>query len=105
MPRTRIAGSPLLRSGGSKERADSAAECALIRNFLTAVPKAHQQMAAALFWTIFAQPGAEAVDAAWEQVRDQFAESFPKPAQTLLTPSADRAVRDQFAESFPKPGR
>ena len=49
-----------------------------IRNLLAVVPKTHQQMAAALFRTIFAQPDAEAVDAAWEQVRDQLDASFPK---------------------------
>ena len=49
-----------------------------IRNLLAVVPRSHQHMAAALFRTIFAQPDADAVTAAWDQVADQLAASFPK---------------------------
>ena len=35
-------------------------------------------MVAAVFRTIFAQPDAHAVSAAWDEVRDQLAASFPK---------------------------
>ena len=35
-------------------------------------------MVAAVFRTIFAQPDPEAVSKAWDQVRDQLANSFPK---------------------------
>ena len=49
-----------------------------IRNLLAVVPKSHQHMAAAVFRTIFAQPDAEAVDCAWDQVRDLLAASLPK---------------------------
>jgi putative transposase len=49
------------------------------RNLLALVPKSHKDMVAALFRTIFAQPDAEAVHAAWDQVRDQLAaKAFPK---------------------------
>lgn len=49
-----------------------------IRNLLASVPRTHQHMAAAVFRTIFAQPDADAVTAAWDQVGDQLAASFPK---------------------------
>jgi putative transposase len=48
------------------------------RNLLALVPKSHQDMVAAVFRTIFAQPNAEAVTATWDQVRDQLADRFPK---------------------------
>ena len=49
-----------------------------IRNLLAVVPKTHQHMAAAVFRTIFAQPDADAVTEAWDQVTDQLAASFAK---------------------------
>lgn len=48
------------------------------RNLLALVPKSHQDMVAAVFRTIFAQPDADTVSATWEQVRDQLAARFPK---------------------------
>jgi putative transposase len=48
------------------------------RNLLALVPKSHQDMVAAVFRTIFAQPNAEAVASTWDQVRDQLADRFPK---------------------------
>jgi transposase-like protein len=48
------------------------------RNLLTLIPKSHKDMVAAVFRTIFAQPNAKAVAAAWDEVRDQLAGSFPK---------------------------
>ncbi len=48
------------------------------RNLLAHVPKSHSDMVAAVFRTIFAQPDAEAVSKAWDEVRDQLARSFPK---------------------------
>ena len=42
------------------------------------VPKTHQQMAAAMFRTIFAQPDAAAAAEACDEVRDRLNESFPK---------------------------
>ena len=49
-----------------------------IRNLLAVVPRSHQHMAAAVFRTIFAQPDADAVTEAWDQVADQHAASFAK---------------------------
>ena len=37
-------------------------------------------MVAAVFRTIFAQPGADTVAATWDQVRDQLGDRFPKIA-------------------------
>jgi transposase-like protein len=39
------------------------------RNLLAVIPKAHQDMVAALFRTVFAGIGAEAVSAQWDHVR------------------------------------
>ena len=48
------------------------------RNLLTLVPKSHQDMVAAVFRTIFAQPDPDTVASTWDQVRDQLAVRFPK---------------------------
>jgi transposase-like protein len=48
------------------------------RNLLALVPKTHQDMVAAVFRTIFAQPDPATVDSTWDQVRDQLADRFPK---------------------------
>ena len=48
------------------------------RNLLAHVPKSHVDMVAAMFRTAFAQPDADAVATAWDEVRDQLAKSFPK---------------------------
>jgi putative transposase len=53
------------------------------RNLLALVPKSHQDMVAAVFRTIFAQPDPDAVAATWDRVRDQLGERFPKIA-TLM---------------------
>jgi transposase-like protein len=53
------------------------------RNLLVLVPKSHQDMVAAVFRTIFAQPDADTVSSTWDQVRDQLGERFPKIA-TLM---------------------
>ena len=50
------------------------------RNLLALVPKSHQDMVAAVFRTIFAQPDADTVSSTWDQVRDQLGERFPKIA-------------------------
>ncbi|MET0728153.1 MAG: IS256 family transposase [Acidimicrobiales bacterium] len=50
------------------------------RNLLALVPKSHQDMVAAVFRTIFAQPDPATVAATWDQVRDQLGERFPKIA-------------------------
>ena len=48
------------------------------RNLLALVPKSHQDMVAAVFRTIFAQPDADTVSSTWDQVRDQLGDRFPK---------------------------
>jgi putative transposase len=48
------------------------------RNLLALVPKSHQDMVAAVFRTIFAQPDPATVAATWDTVRDQLAAAFPK---------------------------
>lgn len=76
---TLTAGSPMQRSGGAKERAGrQRCRVRFVCNLLAMASKTHQQMAAALLRTIFAQPGFEIVDAAWAQARDQLNASSPK---------------------------
>ena len=50
------------------------------RNLLALVPKSHQDMVAAVFRTIFAQPDPDTVATTWDQVRDQLGDRFPKIA-------------------------
>ena len=69
-----------------------------IRNLLAVVPRSHQHMAAALFRTVFAQPDADAVTGAWDQVGDQLAASFPKAGPLMDTAKAEVLA---FA-AFPK---
>src|SRR3954467_7055314 len=69
------------------------------RNLLALIPKSHKDMVAALFRTIFAQPDPAAVSAAWDEVRDQLAASFPK-----VGPLMDDAKAEVLAfTAFPKP--
>jgi putative transposase len=68
------------------------------RNLLALVPKSHKDMVAALFRTIFAQPYADAVHAAWDEVRDQLAKAFPK-----IGPLMDDAKTEVLAfTAFPR---
>ena len=68
------------------------------RNLLALVPKSHKDMVAALFRTIFAQPGPKEVAATWDQVRDQLAKPFPK-----IGPLMDDAKAEVLAfTAFPK---
>jgi transposase-like protein len=55
------------------------------RNLLALVPKSHQDMVAAVFRTIFAQPDPDAVASTWDQVREQLAARFPKIAPLMDT--------------------
>ena len=69
------------------------------RNLLAHVPKDKADMVAAMFRTIFAQPDKAAAVAAWEEVRDRLATSFPK-----IGPLMDDAKTEVLAfTSFPKP--
>ena len=54
-----------------------------VRNLLALVPKSHQDMVAAVFRTIFAQPDADTVASTWDEVRDQLAARFPKIAPLM----------------------
>ena len=68
------------------------------RNLLAHVPKGQQNMVAAVFRTIFAQPDAAAVEATWDSVRDQLADRFPK-----LGPFMDDAKAEVLAfTAFPR---
>ena len=68
------------------------------RNLLALIPCSHKDMVAALFRTIFAQPDRGAVFAAWEEVRDQLVETFPK-----VGPLMDAAKTEVLAfTAFPK---
>ena len=59
------------------------------RNLLALVPKSHQDMVAAVFRTIFAQPDPDTVASTWDQVRDQLATRFPKIAPLMDTAKAE----------------
>jgi putative transposase len=61
------------------------------RNLLALVPKSHQDMVAAVFRTIFAQPDPTNIASTWDQVRDQLAGRFPKIA--VLMDDAKTEVR------------
>jgi putative transposase len=68
------------------------------RNLLALVPKSHQDMVAAVFRTIFAQPDADTVASTWDQVRDQLGDRFPK-----ITVLMDDAKAEVLAfTSFPR---
>lgn len=68
------------------------------RNLLALVPRSHTDMVAALFRTIFVQPDAAAVEATWDQVRDQLTDRFPK-----IGPLMDTAKHEVLAfTAFPK---
>ena len=61
-----------------------------IRNLLALVPRTHQHMAAAVSRTVFAQPDADAVSDAWDEVAAQLGARFPKVAALWPTPSPRR---------------
>jgi putative transposase len=68
------------------------------RNLLAHVPKGQQNMVAAVFRTIFAQPDPATVEATWDSVRDQLAARFPK-----LGPLMDDAKAEVLAfTAFPR---
>ncbi len=69
------------------------------RNLLAHVGKDKADMVAAMFRTIFAQPDPAAAHAAWDEVRDRLAASFPK-----IGPLMDDAKAEVLAfTAFPKP--
>jgi transposase-like protein len=69
-----------------------------VRNLLALVPKSHQDMVAAVFRTIFAQPDADAVAATWDQVAEQLSSRFPE-----IGPLMDGAKTEVLAfTGFPR---
>ena len=68
------------------------------RNLLAHVGRDKADMVAAMFRTIFAQPDPKAVHAAWDEIRDRLAASFPK-----IGPLMDEAKTEVLAfTAFPK---
>ena len=59
------------------------------RNLLSRVPKTHQQMAATVLRTVFAQPDARSVRGAWDQVADQFSSLFPRTGEIMDAAEAE----------------
>jgi putative transposase len=53
------------------------------RNLLACVPKANQEMVAAAFRTVFAQPTRGEMASQWDHVRDTLAERFEKAARLM----------------------
>lgn len=60
-----------------------------VRNLLAAVPKAHQEMVAAAFRSIFALGTAKEVEARWDEVADTLSERFPKAAASMRDARTD----------------
>lgn len=54
-----------------------------VRNALSLVPKAAQQMVGAIIRTVFAQPNAESAREQWRRVADGFRSRFPKLAELI----------------------
>jgi len=59
------------------------------RNLLAVIPKAHQDMVAALFRTVFAGIDADAVSAQWDHVAATLAERWPKAAALMDSAKAE----------------
>src|SRR4029078_1284370 len=66
------------------------------RNLLALVPKSHQDMVAAVFRTIFAQPDPATVASTWDQVRDQLADCFPKLCPLMADARAEVVAFSAF---------
>ena len=69
------------------------------RNLLALVPKSHQDMVAAVFRTIFAQPDPDTVSSTWDQVRDQLGQRFPKIAALMDAGKAEVLAFTSFPRS------
>ena len=69
-----------------------------MRNALSLVPKAAQQMVGATIRTVFAQPDAEGAREQWRRVADSFRSRFPRLAELM-----DEAEEDVLAyHAFPR---
>lgn len=60
-----------------------------VRNLLATVPKAHQEMVAAAFRSIFALTTANDVTARWDEVTDMLTDRFPKAAESMRSAKTD----------------
>jgi putative transposase len=54
-----------------------------VRNLLSRIPKANQEMVAAMFRTVFAQPSTEEVSAQCDKVADMLKDRFEKAAELM----------------------
>jgi transposase-like protein len=69
-----------------------------MRNALSLVPKAAQQMVGATIRTVFAQPGAQSAHEQWRRVSDSFRARFPKLSELM-----DEAEEDVLSyAAFPQ---
>jgi transposase-like protein len=59
------------------------------RNLLARIPKANQEMVAAFFRTVFAQPGPEEISAQYDQMAEMLSERFDKAAQLMRDAKAE----------------
>ena len=62
-----------------------------VRNLLAGAFPSRVDMVAAVFRTFFAQPDAEAVSKAWDEVRDQLAKSLPEIGHSWTRPKPLRS--------------
>ena len=69
------------------------------RNLLAVVPKAHQEMVAAAFRSIFALTTAKDVGARWDEVADTLEPRFPKAAASMRTARTDVLAFAPFPRS------
>ena len=70
-----------------------------VRNLLAVVPKAHQEMVAAAFRSIFALTTAKDVGARWDEVADTLEPRFPKAAASMRTARTDVLAFAPFPRS------
>ena len=80
---TNIPGSSPPSNAASRARRHQRCRVHFVRNLLALVPKSHQDMVAAVFRTIFAQPDPATVASTWDEVRDQLVARFPKIAPLM----------------------
>ena len=82
--------------GSSEGAARQRCRVHFVRNLLAVAPRSHQQMAAALLRTIFAQPDADAAANAWDRVAAQLADAFPKAGPLMADAKHDVLAFGEF---------
>jgi putative transposase len=70
-----------------------------VRNLLAVVPKAHQEMVAAAFRSIFALTTGTDVTTRWDEVTDTLADRFPKAAESMRDARTDVLAFTPFPRS------